>query len=40
MKHAWGIGEVHTGFRLGYLMEREHLEDLDLGGIYNTKMDL
>jgi len=40
MKHVWGIGEVHTGCSLGYLMERVHLEYLDVGGIYNTKMDL
>ena len=30
---------MHTGFWLGYLMERDHLEGLDVGGIYNTKID-
>jgi hypothetical protein len=28
MQHAWGRGEVYTGFGWGNLMEREHLEDL------------
>jgi len=27
-----GIGEVHTGFWLGNLKERDHLEDLDVDG--------
>ena len=32
-------GEVHTGFRLGDLRQRDHLEDLDLGED-NIKTDI
>ena len=30
--HVWGTGEVHTRFWLGDLRERDHLEDLGVGG--------
>jgi len=30
--HVWRTGEVHAGFWWGGLMEREHLEDLDVEG--------
>jgi hypothetical protein len=33
MWHEWGTGEVHTEFWWGNLMERDHLEDLDLDWI-------
>ena len=29
---VWGIGDVHTGFWWGNLMEEEHLEDSGFGG--------
>jgi len=32
MKHAWGRGEVNTGFWWGNLRERDHLEDQDVDG--------
>jgi hypothetical protein len=32
MWHAWGRGEVFTGFRLGSPKVRNHWEDLGLGG--------
>jgi hypothetical protein len=32
MGHAWGRGEVFTGFRLGGLMVRDNWEDLGTGG--------
>jgi hypothetical protein len=32
MWHVWETGEVHTGFWWGDLMERDHLEDLGVGG--------
>jgi hypothetical protein len=36
MWHAWGRGEVFTGFWLGSLKVRDHWEDLGVG----VKMDL
>jgi hypothetical protein len=40
MWHAWGKGEVFTGFWLGGLKARDHWEDLSVGGritlIWNT----
>jgi hypothetical protein len=30
--HMWETGEVHTGFQWGDLKERDHLEDLGIGG--------
>jgi hypothetical protein len=35
-----GTAEVHTGFRWGDLSERGHVEDLDVDGKNNIKMDL
>jgi hypothetical protein len=32
MWHAWGRGEVFTGFRLGGPNARDHCEDLGVGG--------
>jgi hypothetical protein len=32
MWHAWGRGEVFTGFWLGGLKVRDHWEDLGIGG--------
>jgi hypothetical protein len=32
MWHAWGRGELLTGFWCGNLREREHLEDLGADG--------
>jgi hypothetical protein len=32
MCHAWGTGEVHTGFWWGNLMEKDHLEELRVNG--------
>jgi hypothetical protein len=32
MWHAWGRGEVFTGFWLGDLKVRDHWEDLGVGG--------
>jgi hypothetical protein len=32
MWHAWGRGEVFMGFWLGGLNERDHWEDLGIGG--------
>ena len=29
-----GEEEVHTGFRLGPTTERDHLEDLEINGLY------
>jgi hypothetical protein len=31
MWHAWGRGEVFTGFWFGGPKERDHWEDLDVG---------
>jgi len=28
----WGSGDVHTGFWWGKLGQRDHLEDIDVGG--------
>jgi hypothetical protein len=39
MWHAWGRGEVFTGFLLGGPKVRDHWEDLGVGG-RNIKMDL
>jgi len=30
MWHVWGIGEVHTGFWWGNMMERGNLKNVDL----------
>jgi len=32
MKQVWGTGGAYTGFLWGYLMERDHLEDLGVDG--------
>ena len=32
MWHVRGRGEAHTGFWLGNLRERDHLNDLDIDG--------
>jgi hypothetical protein len=32
MWHAWGRGEVFTGFWLGGLKVRDHWQDLGIGG--------
>jgi hypothetical protein len=32
MWHAWGRGEMFTGFWLGGLKVRDHCEDLGVGG--------
>jgi hypothetical protein len=32
MWHAWGRGEVLTGFRMGVPKARDHWEDLGVGG--------
>jgi hypothetical protein len=32
MWHAWGRGEVFTGFSLGGLKVRDHWDDLGVGG--------
>jgi hypothetical protein len=29
---VWGTEEVHTGFRWGYMMEKDHLKDLGVEG--------
>jgi len=34
MRHAWGTGEVLTGFWLGGPKVRDHWEDLGVGGRY------
>jgi hypothetical protein len=39
MRHAWGRGEVFTGFWLGGPKVRDHWEDLGVGGTI-TKLDL
>jgi len=38
MWSEWGAGEVHTGFWLGNLRERDHLIDLDRWEV-NIKMN-
>ena len=32
MKQEWGNGKLHTGFWLGDLRKRRHLEDLGIDG--------
>jgi len=32
VRHEWRIGEVCTGFAWRDLLERDHLENLDIGG--------
>jgi hypothetical protein len=32
MWHVWATKEVYTGFWLGYLMGRDHLEDVGVDG--------
>jgi len=32
MWHIWERGKVHTGFWWGDLREKDHLEDLGIGG--------
>jgi len=32
MWHIWETGKVHTGFWWGDLREKNHLEDLGIGG--------
>jgi hypothetical protein len=38
--HAWGRGEMHTGFWWGNLEEKGHLEDQNIGLDSNIKLDL
>jgi hypothetical protein len=40
MWHAWGRGEVFTGFWLGGPKVRDQWEDLGIGGRLNIKLDL
>jgi hypothetical protein len=40
MRHMWGRRELHIGFWWGNLKEREHLEDLSIGGKDNIKLCL
>jgi hypothetical protein len=40
MWHAWGRGEVFTGFWLGGLKARDHWEDLGIGGRITLKWTL
>jgi hypothetical protein len=40
MWHAWGRGEVFTGFWLGGPKARDHWEDLGVGGRINIEFDL
>jgi hypothetical protein len=40
MWHAWGRGEVLTGFWLGGPKVRDHWEDLGVGGEDNIKLEL
>jgi hypothetical protein len=40
MWHAWGRGEVFTGFWLGGPKARDHWEDLGVGGRITFKLDL
>jgi hypothetical protein len=32
MWHIWETGKVHTGFWMGDLREKDHLEDLGIDG--------
>jgi hypothetical protein len=37
MWHIWETGEVQTGFWWGDVMDRHHLEDVDLDGMIILK---
>jgi len=37
MRNVWKRGQTHRGFWRGYLMERDHLEDLELDGRVELK---
>jgi len=40
MWYVWGSGEAHTGFWWGTLGQRDHLEDIDVGGRIILKWSL